>query len=52
MTYTNFSIPPLTQLLKEKKVNFTKFIEILNSGSNQLISEKVKLEPTIQEIAH
>lgn len=38
MIYPNNTIPPLNMILKEKKINFTNFIKILNGNENELIS--------------
>ncbi len=32
MEYPSFGIPPLNLILKEKKINFTEFLAVLNGG--------------------
>lgn len=43
-------IPPLSLILKEKKTSFTDFLKQVTSGEETLAIEKIRLDPTIEEI--
>ena len=43
-------IPPLSLLLKEKRLSFTDFLEVLNGSSIQDLAEKIRLEAKPEEM--
>jgi hypothetical protein len=50
MTYPNLSIPPLSQLLKEKKMNFSTFLNALHHKEGAVLSLVIQVETTLKEI--
>jgi hypothetical protein len=43
MVFPSLHIPPLSTVLKERKVSFTDFLEVLNGDSFEKMMEKIKL---------
>jgi hypothetical protein len=43
-------IPPLSLLLKEKRLSFTDFLEVLNGSNFQELAERIKLEAKPEEM--
>ena len=50
MIYPNHNIPPLTQLLKQKKMNFSEFLQVLKGEDMELMKQTLKQDVTVEEI--
>lgn len=50
MAMPNIHIPPLSAVLKEKRLNFTDFLVVLNGSSLQDQLDKIKLGAKPEEI--
>ena len=48
MVYLNNNIPPLNLILKEKKINFSNFLKVLDGNLNEFITQKVKPSSSLE----
>lgn len=50
MINPHFGIPPLSTILKEKRLAFTDFLEVLNGNTFESMMEKIRLEAKPEEM--